>query len=33
MSFTFKSAEKPEDILLDPNGWVLMRKIYEKSEE
>jgi len=27
---TFKSADKPEDILLDPNGWVLMRKTYEK---
>lgn len=29
MSFRFKSKEKPEGILLDPNGWVLMRKIYE----
>ncbi|MCX5800043.1 MAG: hypothetical protein NTX17_01440 [Candidatus Eisenbacteria bacterium] len=30
MSFTFKSAEKPVNILLDPNGWILMRKIYDK---
>jgi len=29
MSFSFKSKEKPEGVLLDPNGWVLMRKINE----
>ena len=29
MSFGFKSKEKPEGVLLDPNGWVLMRKIDE----
>ena len=29
-SFTFESREKPEEIVLDPNNWVLMRKTYEK---
>lgn len=27
MTFSFQSKEKPQRILLDPNDWIIMKKI------
>ncbi len=29
--FHFETSEKPEDVILDPDGWVLMKKVYSKG--
>jgi len=32
-TFTFRSVDQPEEVLLDPNRWIIMRTTYEKSAE
>lgn len=30
-SFPFETSAEPEDVILDPDGWILMKRVCPKS--